>query len=56
MYYYFLAVIAYPPMKNAVANDDAQLSCSGVSHGTRIPNPEIPGDHIKLVATNNNRA
>jgi hypothetical protein len=32
----------------------AQLPFSGVSQGVRIPNPDIAGGHIALIAQNNN--
>jgi hypothetical protein len=47
-------VISHPPFPNEVSESHAGLLFSGVAQGIRAPNPEIPGGHIALIATNNN--
>jgi hypothetical protein len=47
-------VISYPPIPNEQSEAHAEMLFSGVSHGVRAPNPEIPGGHIAHIATNNN--
>jgi hypothetical protein len=47
-------VLTYPAMPEELAENSGQLLFSGVSQAARIPNPEVPGGHIALIATNNN--
>jgi hypothetical protein len=48
-------VITYPPVPDDVAGNYANVLFSGLAQGTRDSNPEIPGGHTALIATNNNR-
>jgi hypothetical protein len=47
-------VVTYPPIQDELIEHHANLLFSGVAQGVRAPNPEIPGGHIALIATNDN--
>jgi hypothetical protein len=48
-------VITCPPVWDEVADNYANFPVSGIAQGAREPDPEIPGGHTELIATNNNR-
>jgi hypothetical protein len=48
-------VVSAPPTPNEFCENHASLLFSGVAQGVPASNPEIPDDHIALIATNNHR-
>jgi hypothetical protein len=48
-------VITCPPVDDDASDGYPNVLFSGVNQGIREPHPELPGRHIALIATNNNR-
>jgi hypothetical protein len=47
-------VLTYRPMPTEEAENSAHLLFGGITHGDRIPNPEVAGGHIALIETHDN--